>query len=118
VLLTTHYLEEAEALCGRIAMLKQGRVVALDRTAALLAAHGGSSMLRLQDRRCAAAVRWPRAARVHRPHRAGCRHTTPPRSSSGWRPCARPACTWRPGDGRAALEDVFVEIMNAAGRVE
>ena len=30
VLLTTHYLEEAEALCGRIAMLKQGRVVALD----------------------------------------------------------------------------------------
>jgi ABC-2 type transport system ATP-binding protein len=37
VLLTTHYLEEAEALCGRIAMLKQGRVVALDRTANLLA---------------------------------------------------------------------------------
>nr|HET7860690.1 ABC transporter ATP-binding protein [Caldimonas sp.] len=28
VLLTTHYLEEAEALCGRIAMLKLGRVVA------------------------------------------------------------------------------------------
>jgi ABC-2 type transport system ATP-binding protein len=37
VLLTTHYLEEAEALCGRIAMLKQGRVVALDLTANLLA---------------------------------------------------------------------------------
>ncbi|MGA0609755.1 ABC transporter ATP-binding protein [Caldimonas sp. KR1-144] len=37
VLLTTHYLEEAEALCGRIAMLKQGRIVALDRTEALLA---------------------------------------------------------------------------------
>jgi ABC-2 type transport system ATP-binding protein len=36
VRLTTHYLEEAEALCGRIAMLKQGRVVALDSTAALL----------------------------------------------------------------------------------
>ena len=30
VLLTTHYLEEAEALCGRIAMLKRGRIVALD----------------------------------------------------------------------------------------
>jgi ABC-2 type transport system ATP-binding protein len=29
VLLTTQYLEEAEALCGRIAMLKQGRMVAL-----------------------------------------------------------------------------------------
>jgi ABC-2 type transport system ATP-binding protein len=38
VLLTTHYLEEAEALCGRIAMLKQGRLVALARTANLLAA--------------------------------------------------------------------------------
>ena len=36
VLLTTHYLEEAEALCGRLAMLKEGRVVALDSTAALL----------------------------------------------------------------------------------
>ncbi|MES2424717.1 MAG: ABC transporter ATP-binding protein [Pseudomonadota bacterium] len=36
VLLTTHYLEEAEALCNRIAMLKQGRVVALDTTSALL----------------------------------------------------------------------------------
>jgi ABC-2 type transport system ATP-binding protein len=37
VILTTHYLEEAEALCGRIAMLKQGRVVALDTTPNLLA---------------------------------------------------------------------------------
>lgn len=36
VLLTTHYLEEAEALCGRIAMLRHGRVVALDKTSALL----------------------------------------------------------------------------------
>lgn len=38
VLLTTHYLEEAEALCERVAMLKEGRVVALDRTANLLRA--------------------------------------------------------------------------------
>jgi ABC-2 type transport system ATP-binding protein len=37
VILTTHYLEEAEALCGRIAMLKQGRIVALDTTRNLLA---------------------------------------------------------------------------------
>lgn len=36
VLLTTHYLEEAEALCGRIAMLKQGQVIALEKTADLL----------------------------------------------------------------------------------
>ena len=37
IVLTTHYLEEAEILCGRIAMLKQGAVVALDKTRNLLA---------------------------------------------------------------------------------
>ncbi len=36
IVLTTHYLEEAENLCTRIAMLKAGRVVALDTTASLL----------------------------------------------------------------------------------
>ncbi len=47
VLLTTHYLEEAEALCGRIAMLKSGRVVALDRTSELLKA-ASSNVLRFK----------------------------------------------------------------------
>ncbi|PWT71400.1 MAG: ABC transporter ATP-binding protein [Proteobacteria bacterium] len=36
IVLTTHYLEEAEALCARIAMLKYGRIVALDTTRNLL----------------------------------------------------------------------------------
>ena len=36
VILTTHYLEEAQALCGRIAMLKQGRIVAHDTMSRLL----------------------------------------------------------------------------------
>ncbi len=40
ILLTTHYLEEAESLCGRIAMLKSGKVVALDTTQNLLARYG------------------------------------------------------------------------------
>jgi ABC-2 type transport system ATP-binding protein len=39
VVLTTHYLEEAESLCDRIAMLKGGRVVALDATANLIRRH-------------------------------------------------------------------------------
>ena len=47
VILTTHYLEEAEALCGRVAMLKQGRIVALDRTENLLRA-GGERRLELE----------------------------------------------------------------------
>ena len=42
VLLTTHYLEEAEALCHRIAMLKTGRVVALNRTSELLTMASGN----------------------------------------------------------------------------
>lgn len=36
IILTTHYLEEAEQYCGRIAMLKQGKLVALDTTEHLL----------------------------------------------------------------------------------
>jgi ABC-2 type transport system ATP-binding protein len=41
IILTTHYLEEAEALCGRIAMLRAGRVVALDTKQALLSRFAG-----------------------------------------------------------------------------
>jgi ABC-2 type transport system ATP-binding protein len=41
IILTTHYLEEAEALCGRIAMLKAGRIVALDTTQNLLSRFAG-----------------------------------------------------------------------------
>ncbi|WP_395687336.1 ABC transporter ATP-binding protein [Caenimonas koreensis] len=47
VLLTTHYLEEAEALCGRIAMLKSGKAVALERTSDLLKS-ASSSVLRFK----------------------------------------------------------------------
>ena len=36
IVLTTHYLEEAEALCNRVAMLRNGEVVALDTTTNLL----------------------------------------------------------------------------------
>lgn len=36
IILTTHYLEEAEELCSRVAMMKQGKIVALDTTANLL----------------------------------------------------------------------------------
>jgi ABC-2 type transport system ATP-binding protein len=47
VLLTTHYLEEAEALCSRIAMLKAGNVVALANTSELLKA-ASSNVLRFK----------------------------------------------------------------------
>ncbi|MCX7960049.1 MAG: ABC transporter ATP-binding protein [Burkholderiales bacterium] len=41
IVLTTHYLDEAEQMCDRIAMLKAGRVVALDSTKNLLATFSG-----------------------------------------------------------------------------
>jgi len=42
IILTTHYLEEAEMLCNRTAMLKGGRIVALDTTKNLIARAGGN----------------------------------------------------------------------------
>ena len=50
IVLTTHYLEEAETLCARIAMLKRGEVVALERTASLLQRFAGTRLvLRFQQ---------------------------------------------------------------------
>jgi ABC-2 type transport system ATP-binding protein len=40
IVLTTHYLDEAERLCDRVAVMRLGEVVALDAPAALLAALG------------------------------------------------------------------------------
>ena len=45
IVLTTHYLEEAQALCQRVAMLKAGRIVALDHTASLLKRFAGGTLV-------------------------------------------------------------------------
>ncbi|MGH8750973.1 MAG: ATP-binding cassette domain-containing protein [Burkholderiales bacterium] len=50
IVLTTHYLDEAEALCGRIAMLKQGKIVALDTTRNLLESFSSRRQIRLRLR--------------------------------------------------------------------
>jgi ABC-2 type transport system ATP-binding protein len=101
VLLTTHYLEEAEALCGRIAMLKQGRVVALDKTSQLLAGKA-STMLRFKTDG-ALPPRWPprrgspaASCRPRRATRRGRNHAgrAAPGRCEGGRPGDRPR---RPG---------------------
>ncbi len=56
IILTTHYLEEAEALCGRIAMLKQGRIVALDSTQNLLHAFSRHTLNVAAGRWCCVAA--------------------------------------------------------------
>ncbi len=44
IILTTHYLEEAETLCSRVGMMKQGEIVALDSTTNLLNKFSGKHL--------------------------------------------------------------------------
>ncbi len=109
VLLTTHYLEEAEALCQRIAMLKQGRIVALDRTSALLAGTA-STMLRFKmDQALPASL----AAQSRVTGRIVQIKAHDAAEVEGILATLRNAGC-KPEDleiGRADLEDVFLEIM-------
>jgi ABC-2 type transport system ATP-binding protein len=112
VLLTTHYLEEAEALCSRLAMLKRGRVVALQRTADLLAGTA-STMLRFKtDQRLPSAL--ARSASVTgRIVQLKARDAT---EVEALLTALRVAGVQvdELEIGRADLEDVFVEIMQGA----
>jgi ABC-2 type transport system ATP-binding protein len=48
VLLTTHYMEEAEQLCDRVAIIDHGRVIALDTPEGLVGSLGGEQMVLLE----------------------------------------------------------------------
>jgi ABC-2 type transport system ATP-binding protein len=112
VLLTTHYLEEAEALCGRIAMLQQGRLKALDKTSALLAGTA-STMLRfktdsaLPPAMAAQARVTGRIVQVKAHDAAEVETLLATLRSSGVKVEDLEI-------GRADLEDVFLEIMQGA----
>jgi ABC-2 type transport system ATP-binding protein len=45
VMLTTHYMDEAERLCDRVAIVDQGKVIALDSPRALIASLGGEHVI-------------------------------------------------------------------------
>ncbi len=45
LLYTTHYMEEAQRLCDRVAIMDGGRILALDSVEALIEAHGGASLV-------------------------------------------------------------------------
>ena len=45
LLYTTHYMEEAQRLCDRVAILDRGRILALDSVERLIEAHGGGSVI-------------------------------------------------------------------------
>ncbi|MEK8025597.1 MAG: hypothetical protein RLY78_4290 [Pseudomonadota bacterium] len=114
VLLTTHYLEEAEALCHRIGMLKQGQLVALDRTATLLQA-AAATMLRFKtDQALPAALAAQarvtgRIVQLRVSDAAGVEQALAALRTAGVRIEDLEI-------GRPDLEDVFVDIMNGAQR--
>ena len=62
ILLTTHYLDEAERLCDRVAIIHAGQIVALDTPAALVAGLG-DELVELRVRRRRRRLRSPRCAR-------------------------------------------------------
>jgi ABC-2 type transport system ATP-binding protein len=48
ILYTTHYMEEAERLCDRVAIMDRGKILALDTVPGLIAAHGGESVVEIE----------------------------------------------------------------------
>ena len=48
LILTTHYIEEAERLCDRVAIIDKGQIVAIGSPAALIAQTFGTSMIEIQ----------------------------------------------------------------------
>ena len=115
IVLTTHYLEEAESLCDRLAMLRRGEVVALDRTSALLQRFAGlqlvlrfaSGVLPIGLRALAADPNQVNAAQQSL--RLNSYDDVEPILAQ----CRAEGCTFDEIDIRKAdLEDVFVQIMN------
>jgi ABC-2 type transport system ATP-binding protein len=121
IVLTTHYLEEAEALCDRLAMLRRGEVVALERTSVLLQRFAGMQLsLRFTQGVLPVELRAlevdPRAA-------SGTNHLLRLASYDDVEPilakCRAAGCTFDEIDVRKAdLEDVFVQVMNEPEVIE
>jgi ABC-2 type transport system ATP-binding protein len=49
ILLTTHYMEEAERLCGRVAIMDRGRILALDTPDALKQSIGADTVVTVKS---------------------------------------------------------------------
>jgi ABC-2 type transport system ATP-binding protein len=121
IVLTTHYLEEAESLCDRIAMLRRGEVVALDRTSALLQRFAGMQLfVRFAEGVLPAELR---ALDVDPTNAGGRQHLLRLSSYDDVEPilaqCRAAGCRFDEIEVRKAdLEDVFVQVMNGPEVVE
>ena len=117
IVLTTHYLEEAEALCGRIAMLKQGRVVALDRTANLLSQFAGLQLvLSFANGALPASLEGLRLPGNHAERGVRLRLSGYGEVEQILSTCRQAGCEIDDMEvAKADLEDVFVQIMRREG---
>jgi len=111
IVLTTHYLEEAEQMCGRIAMLKAGRIVALEPTATLLARLAGVQ-LTLRVRGTLPALLNAEAINPGQP-RYVVRVSAAAEVEQVLATCRAAGCVIEDLEvGRADLEDVFLQLMS------
>lgn len=116
IVLTTHYLEEAQALCKRIAMLKNGRIVALDSTAQLLRRVSGIQLILNFSSGYLPEALWPyalepEAARISR--RVALRLPGPLELESILASCRTHGAMVDEIELQGAdLEDVFVQVMH------
>ncbi|TCG07679.1 ABC transporter ATP-binding protein [Paraburkholderia steynii] len=121
IVLTTHYLEEAESLCDRIAMLRRGEVVALERTSTLLERFAGTQLfIRFAQGVLPAELR---ALEVDPTNVNGRQHLLRLSSYDDVErilaQCRSAGCTFDEIEVRKAdLEDVFMQVMNGPEVVE
>ena len=71
IFLTTHFMEEAERLCDRVAILDHGKLVALDRPEVLVRSLGVETRIVFTQPPDAPAVPWETVAGVHRVEASG-----------------------------------------------
>jgi ABC-2 type transport system ATP-binding protein len=115
IVLTTHYLEEAQQMCNRIAMLKAGKIVAMEPTRDLLARLSGVQLaLKLRGDLPAqlGAQVLERSA-----ERTVLRVAHPADVESVLAACRMAGCQIDDIEvGHADLEDVFLQVMSDAGQ--
>ncbi|MEU8682866.1 ATP-binding cassette domain-containing protein [Streptomyces sp. NPDC048611] len=103
VLVTTHYMDEADQYCDRLALMHQGRIRALGTPEELRSA--------LRARRAARAEAAPHPAPHPAPDTPGTANPAPPASpSSSSSPSSAPS---RPEDAAPTLEDVFRDVAGS-----
>ena len=121
ILLTTHYMEEAETLADRVGLLAAGELVAIDSPSELIARHGGDSRLvvevdehvRASDVLTAAGYE-PLANERHLAVSAGPKEIPPIVEALEDAEIDYDGLVWR----QPSLEDVYVSLTDSAIAVE